>query len=323
MKPTLLLAAVWLLVGCATQHGFNRAAFLQRPERQLATYHARLDADIADRVQPAPPAIIRYLDRMDSTDQYSPYTLSPDELKLFLQYFALLPAKYRDTIQRSVVGIYFISNFAGGGMSDFLYDEKGKLYIALYFNPELLHKSVAEWLEYRENASFLDDGNVQIKVASANNYRGLIQTLVHEASHIYDYYYHVTPYVEPFFRQGETSISKTFTRGVWQDYRVPAPGLDFLRPTKFSGYGLNGKIDRSEAVGLYSQLGRSPFSSLYGALSWAEDFAETFTWYYLQAKLGISYQVTVVKGGKTVAEFAPGHNSLIWARYSQLAEIAP
>jgi hypothetical protein len=321
MKVSFLSIFALLLIGCATQPGFNRNAFLERSERKLSTYQATFEPNIENRVHLAPPEIIQYLNQMDSTDKYLPYSPTRDELKIVAQYFALLPSKYLETIQHYVVGVYFISNFIGGGMSDFLYDEKGSMYIALYLNPELLQKSVEEWIEYRENASFLEDSSIAIKVESDQSYRGLLHTLVHESSHIYDYYYHATPYIEPFFKNEKGSGPTRFTQAVWEDYQIPKAKYDFLRKSHYSGYGLDGKIDSSKAVMLYSSLSSSPFSSLYGSLSWAEDFAESFTWYYLKERLGVSYKVTVQKNGKVVAEFEPSKDSLILARYPVFADI--
>jgi hypothetical protein len=294
---------------------------LNRPERKLVTYKASFDVNIGKRVGIAPPEILQYLNGMDSTDKYLPYSPTDEELRIFSEYFALLPSKFRATMERYVVGIYFISNFGGGGMSDFLYDENGKMYIALYLNPEVLKKSLEEWMEYRENSPFSANSDIVIKVESDQSYRGLLQTLVHEASHIYDYYYHETPYIQAFFKENKGTDPTPFTQGIWEDYRVPKDTLNFLSQTKYSGYGLNGQIDRSHAIPLYSHLAKSPFSSLYGSLSWAEDFAETFTWYYLKTKLGISYKVTVQKDGKTVASFAPDKDEVLPDRYRLFAGI--
>jgi len=133
MKIPLHIISLVFLIGCATQHAFDRQVFLQRPERQLKTYHPTFDPNVVNRVRPAPKEILQYLNKMDSTDKYSAYVPTSGELRLFSEYYALLPRKYQEIIGRNVVGIYFISNFAGGGMADFLFDENGKMYTALYF----------------------------------------------------------------------------------------------------------------------------------------------------------------------------------------------
>lgn len=55
-------------------------------------------------------------------------------------------------------------------------------------------------------------------------------------------------------------------------------------------------------------LSSSPFSSLYGATNWADDFAETLTYYWLNKKLGLDYEVTYLQNGQETAHFTWSEN---------------
>lgn len=310
MKIPIIVLGIFVLLGCSNPPDFDRDAFLQRPERKLLTYTGVIEPEIMQRIRPAPEAILAYLNAMDQTDRYGAYMPSEAEKAMFSEYLGLLPGMFRDLIQQKVVGIYFVSNFVGGGMSDFLYDEKGNMYSALYLNPVLFQKSLAEWIEFRENSSFLEDPRISIKVSSATQYRGLLHTLIHEASHLYDYYHHATPYIESFFKEEARSSTTEFTEGVWDDHRKPKATFDVLQHSGYSGWGLNGRIEKDKAARLYGRLVDSPFASLYGTLSWSEDFAECFTWYYLKKKLGVTYRVSVQENGKTLVDFEPRSDKL-------------
>jgi len=59
---------------------------------------------------------------------------------------------------------------------------------------------------------------------------------------------------------------------------------------------------------IYANLAKTPFTSLYGSQSWAEDLAETFTWFYLQEFLGIKYEVGLYVDSKLIFTFSPTEN---------------
>jgi len=128
---------------------------------------------------------------------------------------------------------------------------------------------------------------------------------------VYDYYYHVTPYLSGYLITDTAKSSTAFTKDIWVNERTPAGKYNILHNTKYSGWGLNGQIDRNISIQLYQKIAQTPFSSLYGALAWYEDFAETFTWYYLYKNFNITYRTVVIKDGFTAAEYCPTENPLV------------
>ena len=71
-----------------------------------------------------------------------------------------------------------------------------------------------------------------------------------------------------------------------------------------------------DAEEVLSAFARTPFASLYGALSWAEDFAEFVTFYYLSHRLGVDYSVRIIRDGQTILEYEPMSSSEVSHRSS-------
>jgi hypothetical protein len=169
---------------------------------------------------------------------------------------------------------------------------------------------------HRDSSPYEDDGKgVELRSVCTGNYKGLIHTLTHEAAHLYDYAEHATPYTEAQLASAAaTAATKDFTRGVWTDYSTPVPSYAIPRRSEIASYGLGKRLPLSLAAEQYAALAKTPFASLYGSGSWAEDFAEAAAWTHLANKLGIRYSVVVLRGGNEELLFLPGKTRASAAR---------
>jgi hypothetical protein len=170
--------------------------------------------------------------------------------------------------------------------------------------------SLPAWIGYRDNSAYADDGKSLELVSSCpggEEYRGLIHTLSHEAAHIFDYVNGITPFVEPHLARGpEAAADKGFTRSIWKSYAEPQAAYSIPEREKLAPYGLGAALPLSTALAEYAALAKTPFYSLYGSASWAEDFAEAAAWTHLRGKLGIGYEVSIRRSGREELRFAPG-----------------
>jgi hypothetical protein len=305
-----LLAALALsLAACASgPRPFDPRAL---PHKRAAAYGdvARaLARPVPERIGPAPELFLDYLRRMDRNPAYAAYEPTRAELELFADYYGLLPPKLARAMGQKVVGIYFISNLAGGGLSEYVYDEAGSLLVVMAFNPAILKTSLSDWIAYRDSSPYAEDGKgIELRSTCSGSFMGLAHTLTHEAAHVYDYAELVTPFVEPNLAPpATTAAGKDFTRGVWEGYAKPIPAYAIPGRDMVAPYGLGPKLPLSAALGHYRALARTPFTSLYGSGSWAEDFAEAAAWEWLGKKLGLRYQVTLTEGGRETLRFSPG-----------------
>jgi hypothetical protein len=284
------------------------------PYKQASAYGADIAATLAksvpQRIGDAPIVLLEYLRQSDGNPGYASYSPSSAERALFAEYFALLPQRFREAMSLRLLGVYFITGFAGGGMSDYVFSSDGSMELILVLNPKTLSMSLADWIDYRDNSAYADDGKSLELVSSCpggEKYRGLIHTLSHEAAHIFDYVNGITPYVEPHLARGpEAAADKDFTTSVWKSYAQPLPAYSIPEREKLAPYGLGAALPLSTALAQYAALAKTPFYSLYGSASWSEDFAEAAAWTHLREKLGIRYEVALRKSGREEARFVPG-----------------
>jgi hypothetical protein len=314
--PLLIaLAASVLSLACAPRPGGPSLAELKRmPYKQASAYGPgmadALAKSLPQRIGAAPAVLLDYLRGVDGNPRYASYAPSEAERALFAEYCGLLRPRFKEAMDAKVLGVYFIENFAGGGMTDFVFEGDGSMDLILVLNPKTLGMSLVDWIAYRDRSAYADVGE-GIALASAcpggEKYRGLIHTLCHEAAHIYDYRAHVTPFVErALARASDSSGESGFTRSIWKSYAEPVAAFSIPDREALAPYGLGKALPLSAALAQYAALARTPFYSLYGSASWAEDFAEAAAWTHLREKLGVGYEVDLSRSGVEAARFVPG-----------------
>jgi hypothetical protein len=314
MKKLLLYFLIaFFFIGCGANSSktFKGVSFF--------TKDIDLSLPLENRIQAASADVISMLNDSDKTDSYSSYTPAPEEKSLFAAYLQLLPEKYRIVMSEKVIAIFFIDKFKGGGMYIHETDKQGNNFIVLFFNPEILRRSVSDWIGFRENSSFNEDSEIAITVECSGDYYALIHTLFHEASHVYDFYNQITPFPVPELQNKKSPAKTVFTDAVWVNYQQPLEKYDFPLRTELYAYGLGPEQDKSRAIYIYRNLSTTPFASLYGSQNWVEDFAESFTWYYLEKYLDVSYRVTIEDKNSFI--FEPMKNPLIRERFGIFEQI--
>ena len=203
-----------------------------------------------------------------------------------------------------------------------VFDNKKNMYMVLFFNPEILHKNISEWIDFRDNSIFLNNrSRLSVKIECNSGYYALFHTLLHEASHIYDFYNYVTPFTEPFLQNEKTKFPSEFVKNIWKNYNEPIEKYNFINREMIYSYDLGERIDGNLAFGIYESLKNTPFASIYGSKTWAEDFAESFTWYYLKNFYDIDYITTLLFNEEPLLTYNPNDNELVKARYKILEEI--
>jgi len=284
-----------------------------------------LSTPVEDRIQTASADVISWLVAFDMGDTYRPYMPTMNEKRLFAEYVQLLPEAYRRVMREKVIAIFFIDDFEGGGMTMPDFDKKGNMFLILFFNPEILRRSLSEWINIRENSYFNDNAGIDLIIECGGDYYALIHTLMHEASHIYDYYNHVTPFTEPELREKRSPAKTGFTDAVWENHGQPLMSYDFPYREELYAWGLGPVQRKVLAMDIYRSLSQTPFASLYGSQNWAEDFAEHSTWYFLEKDLNITYRVRVIKnpglGNEENFVYEPLSYPLVRERFSILAAI--
>ena len=272
--------------------------------RQLATFAFNPETPLWGRVGPMPDCVLEQMRIWDGRNDYGIYLPGPKEEKIIRECLDLLPEYLSSALKTRCAGIYFISNLAGSGWTDWLLDEKNNIYCYMAFPGHVLSGNLSSLLSAKEKTCFRDS-DITIKIECGTEYPGFLYILLHEAAHVYDYTVQVTPWVEKTLKNtGHINMrNSVFTKNIWEQYNLPVKKFDFPGRTNISFYGFSGgpKLESSRSPEIYKAASRSCFPSLYASMNWAEDFAEMAAFYHLHDILGQPYKIIVSE-----------KNSILW-----------
>ncbi|MDA8131909.1 MAG: hypothetical protein M0011_10450 [Elusimicrobia bacterium] len=301
-------AALALFLPLAGTCSAGDAAVAQPPGMSsLEAYRYDPSSKLEDRIGPPPDVLLKQYREIDGRPDYGAYAPTEAEKRLVIEYLGLMPPVAERVFREKCVGLYFVSGFMGNGMTSWVADSTGTVYFSMVLNPKSLKQSLSETLSERENSCFVPAEGWKVTVDAGSKYRGLAYALFHEGAHAVDYIRGVTPFVDPGMPEGYRAPFRgdggLFT-GVWKEYSVPMAGNDYAGRSDITFYGLGGpKIPAAQAPGLYAGLVKSPFVSLYGSRSWAEDLAELTAYGLIAGRLGQPYKISLKGPGvrKTIS----------------------
>ena len=322
LRFIILFLAGATATGCVHTAGPSLSSiFASSPFRQLGYYHFDPNLPPEQRVRAIPADLLRAQAEADRTDRYSPYVPNISERELLAGYLQLLPDEMRRVIRDRLIAFYFVNDFMGSGMTDYLLDEKGEVYVVVYLNPEVLRNDISTWLTQKESTAFYAEPGTGVKIDCGTKYKGLMYILLHEGAHMVDFVEGRTPFVERnFVVSGRGTVADNgYTKGIWKGYDTPVGRYEVAKPGAIAFYdqGEQRKIQPEEAVGIYRNLARTPFVSLYGTLNWAEDFAELTAFHYLTETLGQPYRITVHGSKGETFAFSPMSSKAVRERTSR------
>ncbi|PKM97057.1 MAG: hypothetical protein CVU79_10415 [Elusimicrobia bacterium HGW-Elusimicrobia-3] len=308
MRKSNLLAlalAPLLLAACS-----KKAPVQAVPEMaRLETFAYAPGAGFESRIGPMPERLLEIYREIDGRTDYRNYAPTAADKALVLEYLRLMPPALERVFREKCVGLYFVENLQGNGVTSWVVDREGTLYFHMTLNPAALRLGLSETLTERESSCFIPEKGRNVSIDSGGKHKGLAYALFHEGAHAADYIYGLTPLVDEglpeAYRPPARPDGGLFTE-TWESYSKPFPRSDFPFREKLTFYGFGGgpKIPLADADGVYAGLAGSPFVSLYGAKSWAEDFAELTAYGLITGRLGQPYRITVTGplGVKKTAE---------------------
>lgn len=273
------------------------------PIQQYRNYSFDQNSKLIDRATDVPDFALQYLIKLDGIKSYKNYKLNESEIDIFEQNIDLLPEIYKNELKDTLIGIYFIDNFWGSGLTHFVVDDYNNLYTIIFLNPKLLQLSLSEAYTMKENTCFKKDKNIRLEVELSETLNGILYVLLHETTHSIDFTKRITPfthgemlkYVSPFH---ESEITKQ----IWDNYYQLKAKYKSEIFSKISFYGFNNGpiLKLSEAKHLYKKLEKTPFVSLYSTFSWAEDIADLYTIQYLVTNLGCDFNIKLYENNKLI-----------------------
>lgn len=279
MKYALLLLLSWPLAGRAAEPPDPRA---------LASY--RFDAAVPlPRLRPMPPWLLEKWKAVDEAP-YESYALSTAEGLLLDDAFLGLPAPMRKVLGERLVAVYFVKGLKGNGLTDWIQDESGRIYVYMILNPAGFRRTLTQLLTERDRSLFRGPAELRVEAGETS---GIVYSVAHESAHVFDYVKHLTPFTEP----GAPGAAAVAGWDVWSRYDEPKAGADYPLRAKLHFYGFGDpELEPGQAGELCAQWSASPFASFYGSRSWAEDLAELFVLRHLTQDRKLPLRVSC--GGK-------------------------
>ena len=276
------------------------------PSKKTDFYGGSFSHNLLEKVRPLEGNAKQFISDYDNYYEYKNHELTPQEKDFFTVYFSYLPKKFQDCFLDHVYAIYFVEGMWYGGLTDFIYDENQNTYCIVYFNIDTFYYVLDDWLELRDNSIFKKtDDNNKIKVECSKEWRAFLHALIHESAHVYDYVNKVTPYLESF--DGSLKTNNVYYQ-YWQTKVQPVNKYNNKLLSQFSYYYFGKQISFSKAKPLVEYLSTTPFSTLYGAKNFMDDFAETITFYYLKNSFNLDYKITCIEKGKVKASYSLSSN---------------
>lgn len=310
-----------LLSACSPFNARDKHA-LESKRVLYESLQSNLSLPVSSRIRKMPADFlggVKDYDRslgMGNADRYLAYMPNEEELATIKAYIELLPRTYQSLFTKKLLAVYFVDNFSGAGMTEWVVDRDGNCYYYMVLNSALLKMSLDDWLSDKENSFFEKlPASPVMRVHTGTNYRAVMYALLHEGTHVLDFESGVTPYVDPLHRhlKGRTKETSAFTDGVWLQQTQPVARYDFRHRAALNPYGeYSGRslIAKSEMKTMFAQLAQTPFAGFYGGTSWNEDLADFMTYQIIGKKLGGAVSVDLIDRGKVIGRYAPVRSPL-------------
>jgi hypothetical protein len=262
--------------------------------KALASYSTDFSRPLADRVAPIPDWLLDLWRKADETRAYADHALTAAEKREFAAALDGLPAPMRAALSERMIAFYFVANLKGNGITSWVLDASSRTYTYMILNPAAFDKTLSQLLTERERSVYRGAADVSVDAGSGGS--GILYTVSHEGAHAFDYARGLTPFTDP--RSAAALRTKApVSWDAWGAYDRPLPADDYPARSRLHFYGFGEPaLAAAEGPEVCAQLAASPFASLYGSRSWAEDAAELFVGRHLTRDLGRPYRLLC--GGK-------------------------
>jgi hypothetical protein len=268
----------------------------------------RPTSPLGSRIAPPPRAFLDLFTDAKPTL----HNLTADERRKVEAALTELPALHRRVLAERLRSLSFVDGMpntaltypANPGEAFRLYD--------ITVRAGVLRQNVSEFLTEKELTCFDTTGSSLTISVDAGSMDAIVYVLLHEAAHVVDGGLRIA------FDVPSGPIEHALIQGVWTDRTTALPQYrhPLLESTRFHAGGRVLNITDAEAV--YSELGRTPFFTLYSSSNWHCDFAELVTWRTLTQNRGQPYRVLILDHGEIAYAFEPTGSALVQDRFELL-----
>jgi hypothetical protein len=265
---------------------------LKSPAKKKSFWADAMAKPMDERMGIAPPELVMYLtlDNIAASVPNRPRVpeVPADLLADVKAALAEIPASVKKLADKKLVGIYFVRDLGGTGLTDYTNASLGgKDAGFIVLDIDVLAKQTANgWATWKENTPFRKGAALRLEALieepENNNRKNAIQyILLHELGHIIS----IGENIHPRWDGPPTSIEKfPFSKISWKaqlangKYTSLTEGNNFFLRRNIVYY-FGAKINEADMLEAYIQLSKTSFPTLYAATSPGDDFAESFASY--------------------------------------------
>jgi hypothetical protein len=288
-------------------------AIRKSPLLQSAHWAGMLRKPLAERIAPAPPEVVEYLqlDVMVNDIPSKPRAANPDAAFMadVRRAFDEIPAPIRKQLEAKLAGIFFGEDIGGTGFTEATADNK--VGFVVLDHTVLARQTANAWATWKDNTPFRPDPAWRLETrisagADDNRMRAIQYILLHEIGHVLS----IGATVHPPWSADPKGIEPSrydFFGLSWlvKDGRYATRfDADFPRRRDVRFY-FGAKLEGADMPSVYESLEKTSFPTLYAATHPADDFAESFASYVHVAMLGRDHEVRILRQGKLVKTVGP------------------
>ncbi|MFC1720360.1 hypothetical protein ACFL00_04385 [Pseudomonadota bacterium] len=268
---------------------------------------------LADRLQPATPEVIDFLQK---SNLYQGFPQQPVPARIDKNYLADIRAAIKDIpaavqalVADKLVALMLVEDLGGSGYMESVLDANGEPVAAfLVLDPTVLDKNANAWASWKDSTPFMADPEYEIRThleepVDDTRQNALRYILLHEFAHFVG----MDPSLNPNWWQEPSadalavarfaSLSWVFKDGEY----VSRYDSDFTLRPRLVFYGSDdSKLPMSDAAPLLRELSKTNFPTPYAATSNADDFAESLANYIHVVVDKRPYWVEVTRNGQTL-----------------------
>jgi hypothetical protein len=281
--------------------------------RKAAYWSAALAKPVGERLGPAPPGLVEYLN-LDNILNGFPNeprasVLSADFISDVREAIAEFPPAVRRLFDGTFAGVYFVEDLGGTGYTDTFFardDHPAGGYIVL--DSAVLGKLTANaWATWKENTPFKAHPawklEASIETPANDNRRNAIQyILLHELGHVLSINRNVHPRWDIPPKTVPAGARFPFFELAWRIDR----SADRYRSKFEAGFPLRGsvvyylgaKLAATDMVAAYGSLEKTNYPTLYAATGPGDDFAESFASYVHSVLMKRPWEIRIIHDGK-------------------------
>ena len=285
--------------------------------KKLPFWRQALTLPVAKRIGPAPPELVEFL-RLDTIAQGIPNrprapSLTSEFISEVTAALAELPQAVKSLVTAKLVGIYFIEDIGGTGFTDMVLDAGGNPVAGfVVLDPSVLTRTANDWATWKESTPFMPSRqfrlSAEIEVGSQNSRKNAIQyILLHELAHVISIGGNIHPPWNVAPKDVSSLSSYPFFQLSWtrsKDGNSFESIFDASFPQrKDVVYYFGARLAGGKLLGVYENLERTNFVTLYGATRPGDDFAEAFASYVHTVLMKRPFAIRIFQDGTEVKVF--------------------